>query len=144
MAFINGRQYEFADLSLILGGRDVIGFRGIKYSEKQEKEALYGKGNKPLSIQKGNVSYEGEITLFQSELETLKLLAREQTGRSSIMSLNLNAIVTYGNPLKGDAMITDRLYGIQFTEDAKELKQGDKFMEVTLPFICTDIDYQTI
>lgn len=144
MTIINGRQYEFADVSLILGGRDVCGFRGIKYSEKQEKEALYGKGNKPLSIQKGNVSYEGEISLTQSELETLKALARQQTGRSSIMALNLNAIVAYGNPSKGDLMITDRLYGIQFTEDVKELKQGDKFMEVTLPFVCVEILYQTL
>lgn len=144
MGMINGRQYEFADISLVLDGRDVCGLRGIKYSEKQEKEALYGKGNKPLSVQRGNISYEGEISLTQSELETLKTLARKQTGRSSIMSLNLNAVVCYGNPLKGDIMITDRIYGIQFTEDAKELKQGDKYMEVTLPFICTDIEYQTI
>ncbi len=141
---INGRQYEFADITLILGGRVVTGIRGIKYSEKQEKEPLYGKGNKPLSIQRGNISYEGEISLTQSELETLKLLAKTNTGRSSIMSLNLNAIVAYGNPLKGEPMITDRIFGIQFTEDAKELKQGDKFMEITLPFICTDIEYQTI
>ncbi|MBR1922144.1 MAG: hypothetical protein IJ838_00120 [Paludibacteraceae bacterium] len=144
MNVINGRQYEFADLSLILGGRDVVGMHGIKYTEKQEKELLYGKGNQPLSIQKGNRSYEGEITLLQSELETLKLLARQQTGRSSVLGLNLNAVVCYGNPLKGDAMITDRLFGIQFTEEEKSLSQGDKFMEVTLPFICTDIQYQTI
>ncbi len=144
MAIINGRQYEFADLTLILGGRDVTGFRGIKYTEKQEKEVLYGKGNKPMSIQKGNFSYEGEISLTQSELETLKALARTQSGHSSIMSLTLNAIVAYGNPLKGDIMITDRIYGIQFTEDAKEMSQGDKFMEVTLPFICTDIEYQSV
>lgn len=144
MTIINGRQYEFADVSLVLGGRDVCGLRGIKYSEKQEKEVLYGKGNKPLSVQKGNFSYEGEISLTQSELETLKVLARTQTGRSSIMGLNLNAVVCYGNPAQGDVMITDWLFGIQFTEDAKELKQGDKFMEVTLPFICTDIEYQTV
>lgn len=143
MTIINGRQYEFADLSLVMGGRDVCGLRGIKYSEKQEKEVLYGKGNKPLSVQKGNFSYEGEISLTQSELEILKLLARTITGRSSIMGLNLNAVVCYGNPAKGDVMVTDRIFGIQFTEDAKEMKQGDKFMEVTLPFICTDIEYQS-
>lgn len=144
MTIINGRQYEWADVSLILGGRDVVGLRGIKYKESQEKELLYGKGNQPLSIQKGNRAYEGEITLLQSELETLKLLARQQTGRSSVLSLNLNAVVCYGNPLKGDAMITDRLYGIQFTEEEKGLSQGDNNMEITLPFICTDIQYQTI
>lgn len=144
MTIINGRQYEWADISLILGGRDVVGLRGIKYKESQEKELLYGKGNQPLSIQKGNRAYEGEVTLLQSELETLKLLARQQTGRSSVLGLNLNAVVCYGNPLHGDAMITDRLYGIQFTEEEKSMSQSDKNMEITLPFICTDIQYQTI
>ena len=144
MTIINGRQYEWADVSLILGGRDVVGLRGIKYKESQEKELLYGKGNMPLSVQKGNKAYEGEVTILQSDLETLKLLARQQTGRSSILGLNLNAVVCYGNPLHGDAMITDRLYGIQFTEEEKSLSQGDKNMEITLPFICTDIQYQTI
>ena len=136
MVRINGRQYEFADLSLVLGGRDVCGLRGIKYSEKQEKEVLYGKGNKPLSIQKGNKSYEGEISITQSELETLKSL-----GNGSIMDLSLDAVVCYGNPATG-TMITDRIFGLQFTEDEKSLSQGDKFMEITLPFICTGIEYQ--
>jgi hypothetical protein len=139
MAIINGRQYEFADLTLFLGGRDVTGFRGIKYTSKQEKEPLYGKGNKPMSIQKGNISYEGEITMTQSELETLKL-----SGKGSVLHLSLNAVVCYGNPAQGDMLITDKLFGIQFTEESKEYKQGDKFADITLPFICLDIKYQSI
>ncbi|MDR1370936.1 MAG: hypothetical protein LBJ72_12565 [Dysgonamonadaceae bacterium] len=139
MAFINGRQYEFADLTLYLGGRDVSGFRGIKYTSKQEKEVLYGKGNRGMSIQKGNISHDGEISVTQSELETLKVL-----GGGSILGLNLNAVVCYGNPVKGDMLITDKLTGIQFTEESKEFKQGDKFAEITLPFICLDIQYQSI
>ena len=34
MTKINGREYEWADLTLILGGRDITGFRGLKYGEK--------------------------------------------------------------------------------------------------------------
>ncbi len=141
MHIINGRQYEFADISLVLGGRDVCGLRGISYTEKQEKELVYGKGNRPLSIQKGNISYEGTLTLLATEVDTLKELARTSGGRASLMDLNLNAVVCYGNPTKGDVMLTDRLFGIQFTESPKEYKQGDKFAEVSLPFICTDIQY---
>jgi hypothetical protein len=133
MAIINGRQYEFADLTLFLGGRDVTGFRGAEYGPKQEKELFYGKGNKPLSIQKGNISNDGTLTVSQSELETLRLL-----GRGSILGLNLNAVLCYGNPARGDVMITDKLFGIQFTEEKKSIKQGDKFMEVSLPFIYLD------
>lgn len=139
--FINGRQYGWADISLMLGGRLVTGARGITYKESQEKELLYGKGDRPMSIQKGNKKYEGSITLLQSEIETLKELGRSVVGRASILDLNLNAVVCYGDPEKGDPMITDQLFNIQFTEVEKSMKQGDKNMEVTLPFICTDIKY---
>ncbi len=133
----DSRQYEFADLNLELGGRSVTGFRGIKYSSKHEKELVYGKGNEPLHIQKGNKSYEGEVTMLQSELETLR-----QLGGGSVLGLRLDAIVSYGNPSNGDTLITDKIRGLEFTEDAKEMKQGDKFMEVTLPFICLRIENQ--
>lgn len=133
----DSRQYEFADLTLELGGRTITGFRGVKYTSKQEKELVYGKGNEPLHIQKGNKSYEGEVTLLQSELETLR-----NAGGSSVLGLRLDAVVAYGNPSNGDTLITDKIRGIEFTEDAKEMKQGDKFMEVKLPFICLRIDNQ--
>lgn len=126
----NSRQYEFADITIFLGNRDVTGIRSIKYTEKQEKEPVYGKGNMPLSIQKGNKSFEGEIGMLQSELEAL-----EVAGGGSVLDLELSAVINYGNPTKGDMVKTDSLIGIQFTEAARELKQGDKFMEVTLPIV---------
>ncbi len=127
----NSREYEWADLTFLLGGKDLTGFRGIKYSIKQEKEVVYGKGNMPIAIQKGNKSIEGEITVLQSELETMRL----QSGTGSILDLQLDAVACYGNPANGDVLVTDVIQGIQFTEEPKELKQGDKFMEITLPFI---------
>ena len=127
----DSRQYEWNDLTFVLGGKDIVGFRGLKYSRKQEKELLHGKGDEPLSIQKGNITYEGEVTLLQSELETLRLVSK--TG--SVLDLQLDAVACYGNPSNGDVMITDVLQGIQFTEEPKEFKQGDKNMEITLPFI---------
>ena len=127
----DSREYEWADLTFLLGGKDLTGFRGIKYSIKQEKEAVYGKGNMPIAIQKGNKSIEGEITVLQSELETMRL----QSGTKSILDLQLDGVVCYGNPANGDVLVTDVVQGIQFTEEPKELKQGDKFMEITLPFI---------
>jgi hypothetical protein len=123
----DSRQYEWADITLVLGGRDVTGVRGVKYTTKQEKELCYGKGNLPLSIQKGNKSYEGEITMLQSELEALRL-----AGGGSILDMQINAIVTYG---LGEVLVTDEIIGIQFTDETKEMKQGDKFMEITLPIV---------
>lgn len=126
----NSREYEWADVTLLLGGKDITGARGVKYTVKQEKETVYGKGNEPIAIQKGNKSYEGEITVLQSELETIRL-----NGGGTVLDLQLDAVVAYGNPSNGDVMMTDVIQGIQFTEETHELKQNDKQMEVTLPFI---------
>ncbi|MCK8143208.1 hypothetical protein MW871_15060 [Flavobacterium sp. I-SCBP12n] len=136
MAF-NSREYEWADLTMILGGRDVVGFRAIKYSEKIEREAVYAKGRNAHSIQSGNSAVNGEVTMLQSEYEALVV-----SGKGSIMSLSLDALVAYGNPLNLDAIVKDRIVGIRFTESSKELKQGDKFMEITLPFVALRIQNQ--
>lgn len=129
----NSREYEFADMTVFMGNRDVTGLRALKMGEKQEKEPLYGKGNKPHSIQKGNKSYEGSIGVTQSEL-----LALEEAGGGSVLDLELRIVVNYGNPSKGDMIATDEYVGCQFTEAVKDLKQGDKFMEVELPIIALD------
>ena len=127
---VNTREFEWSDISIVVAGRDIKGFRGVKYSEKQEKEALYAKGNKAHCIQSGNIAYEGELTLTQSEYETLRLAMG-----GSILSGSLSMVVAYGNPSKGDVMVTDALSGCEFTEDSTEWKQGDKFQEKSLPFV---------
>ena len=128
------REYEWSDITLIVAGRDVKGFRGVKYTEKQEKEALYAKGNKAHSIQRGNISYEGELTMTQSEYELLRM----SMGGSILNGRVLQITVAYGNPSKGDLMITDTLLHVEFTEDSTEWKQGDKFQKKSLPIIFMD------
>ena len=61
MTKFNSREYEWADVSVVAAGRMITGIRGVSYTSSQEKEALYGKGNKPHSIQRGNKSYSGNI-----------------------------------------------------------------------------------
>ena len=134
----NSRQYQFSDLTFEMGGRIIVGFRGLEYEESQEKEVLYAKGNKGHSIQRGNKSVKGKVTVLQSELETL--LA--STSAKSILDLHLDATAVYGDPANGDTVITDKILGIEFTKLPKSLKQGDKNMEIELEFIALDVKYQ--
>ena len=120
-------------MTVVLAGRLVTGLRGVKYSAKQEKELLHAKGNKPHSIQRGNKTYDGEITLLQSEYEALS-----QAGGGDILDASVDIVAAYGNPSAGDVVTTDMLIGVEFTEDNTEWKQGDKFQEKTLPFIFLD------
>ena len=66
MPNIQGREYNRGDLTLILGGKDLVRFRSIKYTRKVEREAVFAKGNKAVAIQSGNESVEGEIGMLHS------------------------------------------------------------------------------
>lgn len=129
----NSREYEWSDVNVVAAGRPLTGIRGVKYSSKQEKEALHAKGNKPHSIQRGNKTYDGELTVTQSEYEALRA-----AGGGDILDISIDIVVAYGNPSKGDVITTDLLMGVEFTEDNTEWKQGDKFQEKSLPFIFLD------
>ncbi len=129
----NSREYEWSDITVVVAGRPVTGFRAVDYSSKQEKEALYAKGYKPHGIQRGNKSYEGSITLLQSEYEALR-----QACGGDVLDASFDLVVAYGNASKGDAIVTDILVGAEVTEDNTEWKQGDKFQEKKLPFIFLD------
>lgn len=134
----NSRQYEWADVTVLIGGADITGIRGVKYTEKIEREAIYGKGRNPISIQSGNRSIEGEVTLLQSELEALTDAANGANGKS-ILNLSVDIDVSYGDGTDGNVMKHDTIEGVRFTEVPRELKQGDKFMEITIPFIALNV-----
>lgn len=134
MPKFNSREYEWADVSVVAAGRMITGIRGVTYTSSQEKEALYGKDNKPHSIQRGNKTFAGSIRLLQSELEALELAAG-----GDALDISFNIIVAYGNPAKGDVITTDLLVGCEITEIPKGLNQNDKFMEIELPLVMLDV-----
>lgn len=134
MDIFNSKEYEWSDITAIVAGRLVTKIRAISYVKKQEKEALYAKGNKPHSIQRGNKSYETSLTLLQSELDAI-----EAASGGDVLDASFNVVVSYGNPSKGDVIKTDLIEGNEITEVPKGMNQGDKFSEHELPGIALNI-----
>lgn len=132
----SSRQYEFSSLNVLVGGKPIIGLLGLSYKVSQDKKAIYGKGNLPIAIQKGNISTEGTLKVLQSELETLV----KAGGKNGLLGLEVDIVAEYGNPSQGDMPKIDILRGVQFTEEPRELNQGDTNMEIELPFIFLRID----
>lgn len=127
----NSREYEWADITLILGGVDITGFTGIDFSAKQEKEVLKAKGYDGHSVQFGNKEISGTLTLTQSAKEALN-----KAGNGDLLTIrSITAVIVYGNPSTGIAPLTKTITGMSFTEDNDKWKQGDKFMECDIPFV---------
>ena len=131
---INGREYEWADLTVIAGGSDMIEMRGISWKRKIEREGVFAKARKANAIQSGNISVDGELTLLKSGADKLM-----KAGGGTVLSLNIDLMLSYGNPSEGNAMTTKRITGVRFTEEGEDWKQGDKFTEVKLPYLALDV-----
>lgn len=121
----DSREYEWADVTITIGGTILTKVQGVSYTASQEKELLYGKGNEPMSIQKGNKSYNGTLTLLQSAIDSLSAAG----GDGGMLDLSVDITVSYGNPSKGDVIRTDMLMGCQFTSEPRDIKSGDKNMD---------------
>lgn len=137
MSTFSSKQYAWSDLTISIGGRILEGITEVEYTVKQEKETLRGRGNKAHAITRGNKSYEGKLSIWQSELEAMIADAPNK----DLLSLNFDVIVSYV-PEDGGRAVVDVLSGCEFTEAKKGIKQGDKNMVVELPFVFLDVKFQ--
>ena len=137
MPIFNSAEYAFCDISVIVLGKKIGGLRGIKYKEAMEKEAVYGAGNEPRGIQRGNKTYEGELTLLQSEVEAMTQAAG--AGKSIVDMSGVDIVIVY-QPKGGGVLVTDIVKYAEFTEVEKGMNQNDKFAEISLPFIALGIE----
>ena len=132
----NSKEYAYCDVAVTMLGRPVTGLRGIEYTVKKAKEALYGAGVNPKSIQHGRREYEGTLTVLQSELEALNRAAKE-AGHTDALDLDFDIVVTY---LSEGVLTTDIIRCASITEFPKGMKEGDLNSEHALPFIALRID----
>ncbi|MCH5243406.1 MAG: hypothetical protein J1F29_00710 [Lentimicrobiaceae bacterium] len=135
MAF-NSKEYSYCDLQATILGRPLSGLRGIEYTAKKAKEAVFGAGINPKSIQHGRREYEGTLTVLQSELEALNRSAKE-AGYTDCLDLEFDIVVTY---ISGEMVTTDIIRCVSITEFPKGMKEGDLNSEHALPFIALGIE----
>lgn len=138
MATFNSKQYAWCDISVAFGGRILVGVTEVEYTEKREKDLLYGRGCKPHGVVAGNRSYEGKVSIWQSELEAMT----RDAPNNDILNLSFDLVIAYV-PLDGGQIVTDILKNMEFTEVKKGMKQGDKNMIVELPILFTDVKRQS-
>lgn len=135
----NSEEYAWKDMNVVVAGRAVTGITGLSYTTERVAEYNYGAGDNPHSVQKGNKSYPGEITLNQSEIESLIRSVREQ-GAEDPTDISFDIIANYAKGV-ADSQVTDALRGCHITSLPKGWNQGETKMNVTLPLMILKIEY---
>lgn len=133
---INGVNYSWANVKLVLFGQPVVGITSIEYKKKQKKDNNYGMGTKPISRGYGNEEYEGKITLYRDEW--VAIIAASQN-RNPLEIPFFDIPVTFSGT--GVQPVQDTLKACEFLEDPFTIAQGDTKTMVEIPIIIGDIEH---
>lgn len=132
---INGINYDWANITLVLFGIPVYGIVKIAYKRKQKKDNNYGFGQDPISRGYGNREYEGSIEIYQDELQFLIAAAPDR----DILKIQPFDIQVIFSGLKVP-YTKHVLRACEFTEDDFSAAQGDTKLLVTMPLIIASIE----
>ena len=128
---INGVNYSWANIKLILFGVPVVGITKISYKTKQKKENQYGAGYEPVSRGYGNKEYEGSIEIYTDELKRI-INSAPNRDLMAIPPFNIDIVFEDGN---SGFLSQDKLQMCEFTEEGLDASQGDTKLLVSLPLV---------
>jgi hypothetical protein len=128
---INGKVYDFGDVSVKLPGTELI-VQEISYSDELEKELAYGKGHKPRGYGTGNYKADGKLSLLKEDYDQLINYCKQQ-GVAFYSLVISKIIVSYAN---GEERTTsDVLNKVTFTKANNKAAQGDKSLKIDIDFL---------
>ncbi len=133
LKFIFGKEVQWDDLSLYISGVFCSKFQGIKFRVNNDKGEGMGQGNNPYSIQSGNKTREGSMTLSKSAYDSL-FDAAIAAGGEDITDLQFDITIKYRAKGKDRGLRIVNLVGCEITQFEEGMMQGDKEMKIDLPF----------
>jgi hypothetical protein len=131
---VNGINYSWSNVKLILFGVPVVGIVKIDYKIKQKKENQYGVGYEPISRGYGNKEYEGSIELYQDEIKRI-IEAAPNRDLMQIPPFDIHVLFETG----GTLVTLDILKMCEFMEEGLSASQGDTKLTVSLPLVIGQI-----
>lgn len=141
--FINGFEYGWGNIQLLINNVPMIGITAIDYSENTTFENLYGVGRMPIGRGVGNHEMEGSITVLASEVIALQQAARTQGIVDGDITglLPFTVVISY-IPSEGQGIpILDKLFNVQFAANARGMAQGDTSITVDIPLVLSHIEW---
>lgn len=136
---INGINYSWSNIVVVLFGVPVVGITRIMYKQRQTKANNYGIGTQPISRGYGNVEYEAEIELYADELRRIIASAPNQD-ILAIPPFKIQVIYETATAL----LAQDTLLNVEFTEDSITAAQNDTRLLVTIPLLIAGIEHKRL
>jgi hypothetical protein len=131
---INGKNYDWANITCVLFGIPVVGITDISWKVDNVNVNNYGAGREPVSYGQGNKSYGGSMTLYKEEVNAI-VNASPNKDISNIPPFSI--IIQYSGD--GVNYTTEEILNIRLLSEDFKAKQNDTSLMMTVPFIFAGI-----
>jgi hypothetical protein len=140
---VNGIEYGWSSITVLIAGLPIAGITSLNYTASQESVNVYGRGSKPVARGVGNYTYEGDLTIHKSELESL-MRAIQALGYDDVLETPLFDIQVIYQRVGSASFSVDVIKNAQFTSVPMALSQGGAAIEVNLTFLPSNIIFSEI
>lgn len=133
---VNGVNYAWVNVTMVLFGVPVKGITKISYKKKTDKANNYGNGSEPVSRGYGRSEYEASIELYRDEWQRIINVA---PSKDPLEIPPFDVPVVFGGSRV--TAQTDVLLACEFLEDAFDVSEGDTSIKITLPLIIAGVKH---
>lgn len=130
MALINGKAYDWNSVSIQVNGMEDIEVTSISYGDKQEHEAIYGRGGNYRGYGTGNKSNTVSIEMNREDFNEMLRVIKSKGYRDFYKYVVPKIVVSYADD--GAPTTTDVLTDVKIGSRDTNPKQGDKGVTVKL------------
>lgn len=137
LPLINGKSYEYADITCIILGIPIIGITAIEYSEEAKTENIWATGRFPVSRGVGTIEPTAKITMLMEEV--MNIVSAAPTGRIYNIP-EFDIIVSYTD--LSLIPVVHKIRNCRFKNNKIASATGDTSIPVELDLVISHIEWQ--
>lgn len=136
VALVNGRAYDFTQITVTFLDVALTGVSAISYSEEQDKVNNFAGGNRPNTRGHGPIDASGSIEMSMNEVEAI----RDAAPDGSLLNIeSFDITVVFGNPQDPQTHV---LKNCEFLNDGVDASQGDTDLRRSFDLVISHIKYR--
>lgn len=133
---INGRAYDYTQITAVVLGVPLAGISAINYVTEQEKKNNFGTGNQPVSRGRGPKDPTASMEISMNDVEAI----RDVAPNGDLLDIPpFDIVIVFGNIQKP---VTHVLKNAEFSNDGVETTQGDTDIKRTFDLTPSHIKYR--
>jgi hypothetical protein len=133
---INGKTYEYADITCIILGVTIIGVTAIEYGEEANIENIYATGRYPVARGYGQVEPSAKVTILMNDVMNIVSIAPQ--GRlHDIPEFDVIVSFTDANLIP----VVHKIKNCRFKKNMITSASGDTSIAIELDLVISNVEF---